>query len=314
MTSSPQIVIAYRRGPRWGAATLVHQTLTHAGRNAIIDHLNGGMVNTQFQGMVRVCRVFMPILGPGDLDRCTQPDDPLLSALALAFTSNCVVLPVLVDYFSYERSKQVLTGILNDLPKLQVIRVEPHQPYVGLEKLLKAVDVHLDPVKTDPDLWIRSTGETKDGLNMTHAMQGEVDAFCDNAETAILQMDWIHGVAMLRRALEIGSDLARPWRVLGDLYSVRGQVDRSADAYTKAIEIDPNDLRAIERRMEINLRRGRMQQAYDDAAKAVLRGDGDTRQLAEQYAARFGSDAAHALNRILDAIAKVSGETSEFRG
>ncbi len=270
-------------------------------------------MNTQFQGIIRVCRVFLPVLGPGDLDRCTQADDPLLASLALAFTSNCVVLPVLVDYFSYERSKQVLVGILSDLPKLQVVRVEPHQPYVGLEKLLKTIDEMLDPVHTDPDMWVRSTGDTKDGLHLTHAMQGQVDAFCDNAETAILQMDWIHGVAMLRRALEIGSDLARPWRVLGDLYSVRGAVDRSADAYSRAIQIDPNDLRAIERRMEINLRRGRTQLAYDDAAKAVLRGNGDTRQLAEQYAARFGSDSAHALGRILDAIAKTNGETSEFR-
>jgi tetratricopeptide (TPR) repeat protein len=309
-----QVVIAYRRGPRWGAATLIHQALTHAGRSAIIDHLNGGIAHTQFQGAIRACRVFLPIFGPGDLDRCSQPDDPLLLALAAAFTSNCVVTPVLVDYFSYERNKQFLVGILTDLPKLQVVRIEPHQPYVGLEKLMQQIESRLDPVNTDVDMWLRSTTDTRDSLNMAHGMQAEVDAFCDNAEIAILQMDWIHAVSMLRRALEIGGDLARPWRVLGDLYSVRGAVDRSADAYTKAIDIDPNDLRAIERRMEINLRRGRTQQAYDDAAKAAIRGEGDTRVLAEQYASRFGSDSEHALKRILECIAKTNGETSEFRG
>ena len=51
----------------------------------------------------------------------------------------------------------------------------------------------------------------------------------------------------------------------------------------------------------------------EDFGEAVLRGNGDTRQLAELYAARFGSDSAHALGRILDAIAKTNGETSEFR-
>lgn len=280
----------------------------------MIDHLNGSSSNTQFQGAIRVCRMFIPIIGPGDLDRCAQQDDPFLATFAFAFTSNCVVLPVLIDYFSYERAKQYLVGILNDLPKLQVIRVEPQQPYEGLNKLLRIASHHLSPAQTDVDMWMRSTGETKDGLHLTHAMQGEVDAFCDNAETAILQMDWVHGMAMLRRALEIGGDLARPWRVLGDLYSVRGVADRSAEAYTRAIEIDPNDLRAIERRMEINLRRGQTQAAYEDAAKAVLRGDGDPRVLAQQYATRFGSDAEYALKRILETVAKTNGETSEFRG
>jgi tetratricopeptide (TPR) repeat protein len=193
------------------------------------------------------------------------------------------------------------------------VRIEPHQPYIGLEKMMQLIERRLDPVNTDPEAWMRSSMETKDAVSMALGLYTEVDAFCDNAEVAILQMDWLHAVSMLRRALEMSADYARPWRVLGDLYSVRGAVDRSADAYTKAIDIDPNDLRAIERRMEINLRRGRTQQAYEDAAKAAIRAEGDPRQLAEQYAARFGSDSEHALKRILECITKVNGETSEFR-
>src|SRR5688500_8462950 len=275
--------------------------------------MNGGVPQTQFQSNIRLCRIFIPVLGPGDLDRCTQPDDPLMQALTTAFTSNCVVLPALVDFFSFERNKQFLTGTLGDLPKLQVVRIEPHQPYVGLEKMMQLIERRLDPVNTDPEAWMRSSMETKDAVSMALGMYTEVDAFCDNAEIAILQMDWVHAISMLRRALEMSADYARPWRVLGDLYSVRGAVDRSADAYSKAIDIDPNHLRAIERRMEINLRRGRTQQAYEDAAKAAIRADGDPRQLAEQYAARFGSDSEHALKRILECITKVNGETSEFR-
>lgn len=313
MGTSVQVVITYRKGPRWGAATLIHQALSQADRAAIIDHMNGGIPQMQFQSAIRLCRVFVPILGPGDLDRCSQPDDPLMQALATAFSANCVVLPVLVDFFSFERNKQFLTGTLSDLPKLQVIRIEPHQPYVGLEKLVQLIEKRLDPVHTDPDAWLRSTMDTKDAISAALGMYSEVDAFCDNAEVAILQMDWLHAVSMLRRALEMGGDYARAWRVLGDLYSVRGVVDRSADAYSKAIEFDPNDLRAIERRMEINLRRGHTQQAYEDAAKASIRSEGDARQLAQQYAARFGSDSEHALKRILECIAKTNGETSEFR-
>lgn len=313
MSTSAQVVIAYRKGPRWGAATLIHQALSHAGRTAVIDHMNGGVPQTQFQSAIRLCRIFIPVLGPGDLDRCTQPDDPVMQALSTAFNSNCVVLPALVDFFSFERNKQFLTGALADLPKLQVIRIEPHQPYVGLEKMMQLLEKRLDPVNTDPDAWMRSAMETKDAVSAALGLYSEVDAFCDNAEVAILQMDWMHAVSMLRRALELSGDYARPWRVLGDLYSVRGAVDRSADAYSKAIDIDPNDLRAIERRMEINLRRGRTQQAYEDAAKASIRADGDPRILAEQYAARFGSDSEHALKRILECITKVNGETSEFR-
>ena len=144
MSTSAQVVIAYRKGPRWGAATLIHQALSHAGRTAVIDHMNGGVPQTQFQSAIRLCRVFIPLLGPGDLDRCSQPDDPLMQTLSNAFNANCVVLPTLVDFFSFERNKQFLTGALADLPKLQVVAGAAPAVY-GLEKAEALIET-LDPV------------------------------------------------------------------------------------------------------------------------------------------------------------------------
>ncbi|MBK9124307.1 MAG: hypothetical protein IPM16_14475 [Chloroflexi bacterium] len=307
------IVVAYRRGPRWAAATLTHQSLVHHNRRALIDHMNSGLGRPQTLAAVRACRVFVLVLGPGDLERCAQTDDELRVMITVAFSSNCVVVPVLVDQFTYERDKAHLVGLLQELPKLQVVRLEPYQPYPALERLNTLVEKYIPTADTEGDLWSLPAGDTSDALGQTRMDTGEIDGFCDNAEASILAMDWTHAAAMIRRALEGGRDMARPHRVMGDLFAVRGLLDKAADAYTQAINLDPFDLRSYERRMEMNLRRGRAHMAYDDAAAAALRAQGNTTQLAEHYASRFGSDKEHALKRILEAIARRKGETSEYR-
>ncbi|NOG51614.1 MAG: hypothetical protein HND48_20945 [Chloroflexi bacterium] len=73
MNETYDIVVAYRRGPRWAAATLIHQSLVHNNRRALIDHMNAGLGRPQTLAAVRVCRVFVLVLEPAT-SNAARPD------------------------------------------------------------------------------------------------------------------------------------------------------------------------------------------------------------------------------------------------
>lgn len=87
------------------------------------------------------------------------------------------------------------------------------------------------------------------------------------ARTSIEAEDWQTAEAILLRAVMVEPLNADGWSLLGFTHRKQAKFDQSEDAYTRALELDPNHLGALEYQGELFL----MTDRRDDALRNLQR-------------------------------------------
>ncbi len=146
------VFISYRRSVAPYIARSIFLSLHSSGYDVFMDieSIGPGEFESIILNQIEARAHFLAILTPGTLDRCCEPGDWLRREIEHALKMKRNVIPVLVNNFRFEDTKELLTG---DLEKLQGYQGLPlfHEYFdAGMERLCdrfltRQVNVYVEP-------------------------------------------------------------------------------------------------------------------------------------------------------------------------
>ena len=97
------IFISYRREGGQTTALLLYETLVRAGYRVAydIETLLAGEFAPKIMQTIERCKDVLVVLSPDALVRCADPNDLVRREIAKALESNCRVIPILLNGFSF---------------------------------------------------------------------------------------------------------------------------------------------------------------------------------------------------------------------
>ncbi len=118
--NAPLVFISYRRGPSWGQARSIEQSLRERGANVFIDidDINEGRFAETIANAIRDCDYFVAVLAPGTLD-----SPWVRREISAALAQKKIIVPLLVDGFRLD-AESIPTEI-KDIASHNAITVLP---------------------------------------------------------------------------------------------------------------------------------------------------------------------------------------------
>ncbi|MHB1186277.1 XrtA/PEP-CTERM system TPR-repeat protein PrsT [Thiobacillus sp.] len=111
-------------------------------------------------------------------------------------------------------------------------------------------------------------GKVKDACNLfqqsLNTDKSNPATYWGLARCAVAERDMQKAQEWLDIALNLNAKQAQTWILIGDLKQLNGNTDTSLDAYSNALKTDPDNLDALQNRVIINTRFGRMEPARID--------------------------------------------------
>ncbi|MBZ0284077.1 MAG: toll/interleukin-1 receptor domain-containing protein [Anaerolineae bacterium] len=131
-SKSPLVFISYRRGPSWGQARSIEQSLRQRGANVFIDidDINEGHFAEIIEKAIKNCDYFVVVLAPGTLESEWVKRE-IQSALSLGKT----IIPLLVDKFVLDKDQ--LPEDIQDIASHNAITLLPEFYEEAMNRLAK---------------------------------------------------------------------------------------------------------------------------------------------------------------------------------
>ncbi len=131
-SKAPLVFISYRRGPSWGQARSIEQSLRQRGANVFIDidDINEGHFAEIIEKAIKNCDYFVVVLAPGTLESEWVKRE-IQSALALGKT----IIPLLVDKFVLDKDQ--LPEDIQDIASHNAITLLPEFYEEAMNRLAK---------------------------------------------------------------------------------------------------------------------------------------------------------------------------------
>ncbi len=135
--SSNTVFISYRREPAWSIARSIFLALRDKNYDVFMDveDIDNGQFDTVILNQIAARAHFLLILTPGTLDRCVSADDWVRREIEHAIDLQRNVVPVLVDNFNFVGTEQMLTGKLSGLPRYNALPLVPYYFDAGIDIL-----------------------------------------------------------------------------------------------------------------------------------------------------------------------------------
>lgn len=126
------VFISYRRGPSWGQARSIEQSLRERGANVFIDidDINEGRFAETIEKAIQDCDYFVAVLAPGTLDSVWVRRE-----IAYALSCKKIIIPLLVDGFHMNQTN--LPPEIRDIASHNAITVLPEFYEEAMNRLAK---------------------------------------------------------------------------------------------------------------------------------------------------------------------------------
>ena len=124
------IFISYRRETGEDKARILNQYLSSIGYRTFFDHESGmtGEFETEILAAVEIAPVFLMLLTPGCLDRCTAEGDWVRREIEHATIFNNHIIPIRPNYnFSFEHLPAGIPDYVLRLSKLEFAELDYHK-------------------------------------------------------------------------------------------------------------------------------------------------------------------------------------------
>jgi hypothetical protein len=134
----PDVFISYRRDGGSAEARLIRSALTDRGLNVFLDvtGLKQGHFDLTLLSRIAQARVFVLVLSPHSLERCTDEQDWLRREIAHAIQTGRNIIPVILPGFEFPRELPI---DIQDLPRYQAVLYSHAFFEATITKLLDAI-------------------------------------------------------------------------------------------------------------------------------------------------------------------------------
>lgn len=128
----PLVFISYRRGPSWGQARSIEQSLRQRGANVFIDidDINEGHFADIIEKAIENCDYFVVVLAPGTLD-----SEWVKREIQFALSHSKTIIPLLVDKFVLDKDQ--LPTDIQDIASHNAITLLPEFYEEAMDRLAK---------------------------------------------------------------------------------------------------------------------------------------------------------------------------------
>lgn len=132
LKNAPLVFISYRRGPSWGQARSIEQSLREQGANVFfdVDDINEGHFADTIEKAIHECDYFVVVLAPGTLDSVWVRRE-----IATALAANKTIVPLLMDGFRLEEA--TIPSEIRDIASHNAITVLPEFYQEAMNRLAK---------------------------------------------------------------------------------------------------------------------------------------------------------------------------------
>ncbi len=247
MAESNSVFISYRRSTSSFIALAVYQDLTAHGIDTFydIESMDAGQFDTFILNQIAARPYFLPILTPGSLERCGEPNDWLMRELQEAMRLKRVILPLHTPDFQFsDMDKFLLPDMARELKRFQAVEL-PHKYFRYAmqevrDRYLKPVGIPTTAVpKKEESLLLRKLKKASAEPQVSN-QQLDAQAYFERA-MARAKNDFDGKIADYSEAIRLDPERSMAYNNRGWARHQKGDLNGALEDYTEAIRLDPNN-------------------------------------------------------------------------
>lgn len=145
------VFISYRQDGGTDVARLLHESLTRRGYSVYLDvdsEVSGSLDQNLYE-VIEKCNVFLLVLSPNALNRCTDERDWVRLEVEHAYAYNKYIIPIFVPGFSFPDTLPMTMSFLEYRWRINFTSGEHYESFIN--KLENALKSHEEKIKKDKE-------------------------------------------------------------------------------------------------------------------------------------------------------------------
>ncbi len=270
------VFISYRRSASKYLARAVYEHLKYEGYDVFLDYekIDAGDFEHTILSQVDACAHFIPILTPGSTERFTAADDWFRREIERAIATRRNIVPLIVEGFDFEKARPYLTGKLATLDRYQAVRLpddyfDEAMARLRTRFLSKPLDVIVHPVPPEMEQEVARRKAELESIPAPSTEELKAEDYFNRGYERQEAGDLAAAIEAYTTAIQLNPQYAEAYNNRGNAHDDSGDPHSAIEDYTRAIECKPDYATAHYNRGIVRKSIGDIEGALADYDRAI---------------------------------------------
>jgi len=241
------VFISYRISVAAMGARAIYQSLTPHGYDVFLDveGLDPGSFSQQLLHQIAARAHFLPVLSPGTLERCKNPDDWVLREIQEAIRLDRNIIPIFINNFNVtDLGKHLPAATAAQLQEMQGVRVHYDYFDAAMDKLRnhlsKPTTVTIVSDDASQSAFLNTQKAEIDTLPDVKTDTLKAEEWFQIAYEKVESGDYVGAVADYGNAIQFDASMHQAYHNRGIAYAGLGQYQQAIESYNQALQLEPS--------------------------------------------------------------------------